>query len=86
MKPMQIILKDVSNGEWKTANLTNDRKRVLFMACKAAYIHEFIMNQPDGYDTQVGNRGLKFFDGEKQRISIVRVILKNPDILILDEA
>lgn len=58
----------------------------LIMACKAAYIHEFIMNQPDGYDTQVGNRGLKLSGGEKQRISIARVILKDPDILILDEA
>ena len=58
----------------------------LVNACKAAYIHEFIMNQPQGYDTQVGNRGLKLSGGEKQRISIARVILKDPDILILDEA
>lgn len=58
----------------------------LINACKAAYIHEFIMNQPQGYDTQVGNRGLKLSGGEKQRISIARVILKDPDILILDEA
>ena len=58
----------------------------MILACKAAYIHEFIMNQPDGYDTSVGNRGLKLSGGEKQRISIARVILKDPDILILDEA
>ncbi len=58
----------------------------MILACKAAYIHDFIMNQPDGYDTQVGNRGLKLSGGEKQRISIARVILKDPDILILDEA
>ena len=58
----------------------------MILACKAAYIHEFILNQPDGYDTQVGNRGLKLSGGEKQRISIARVILKDPDILILDEA
>ena len=55
-------------------------------ACKKASIHEFIMNQPKGYDTEVGNRGLKLSGGEKQRLSIARVILKDPAILILDEA
>lgn len=55
-------------------------------ACKIANIHEYISSQPDGYDTVVGNRGLKLSGGEKQRLSIARVILKDPKILILDEA
>lgn len=55
-------------------------------ACRIANIHEFISNQPDGYNTQVGNRGLKLSGGEKQRLSLARVILKDPKILILDEA
>ncbi len=58
----------------------------LIQACKNANIHDFIVRQPDGYDTMVGNRGLKLSGGEKQRLSIARVILKDPKILILDEA
>ena len=55
-------------------------------ACTTANIHDFIVSQPEGYNTQVGNRGLKLSGGEKQRLSIARVILKDPKILILDEA
>lgn len=55
-------------------------------ACKAAYIHDFIMTLPDNYKTIVGNRGIKLSGGEKQRVSVARVILKDPRIVILDEA
>lgn len=55
-------------------------------ACKIANIHDYIASQPQGYNTQVGNRGLKLSGGEKQRLSLARVILKDPKILILDEA
>ena len=55
-------------------------------ACRAANIHDFIMSLPEGYDTLVGERGYRLSGGEKQRIAIARVILKDPRILILDEA
>ncbi|MBQ7991787.1 MAG: ABC transporter ATP-binding protein [Solobacterium sp.] len=55
-------------------------------ACKKANIHDYIMKLEKGYDTPVGNRGLKLSGGEKQRISIARVLLKNPAVMIFDEA
>ncbi len=55
-------------------------------AAKHAHIHEFVETLPDGYDTQVGERGLKLSGGEKQRVAIARTILKDPCILVFDEA
>ncbi len=55
-------------------------------AAQSAHIHDFIMSTPKGYDTMVGERGLKLSGGEKQRVAIARTLLKNPPILIFDEA
>ena len=58
----------------------------LIEACQKANIYDFIQAQPEGFDTLVGNRGLKLSGGEKQRVSIARVLLKDPALLIFDEA
>jgi ATP-binding cassette subfamily B protein len=55
-------------------------------AARAARIHDFIASTPRGYETMVGERGLKLSGGEKQRVAIARTLLKNPPILIFDEA
>ena len=64
----------------------NATQEELEAACRTASIHDMIAALPKGYDTEVGNRGLKLSGGEKQRISLARVLLKDPRVLILDEA
>jgi ATP-binding cassette subfamily B protein len=71
------------NIEYGRPGATKDE---ITRAAKLAGAHDFIMSYDDGYDTYVGERGVKLSGGQKQRISIARVFLKNPPILILDEA
>ncbi len=71
------------NIAYGKADATEDE---IIAAAKAARIHDFVIRLPEGYETKVGERGLKLSGGEKQRVGIARTLLKNPPILILDEA
>ena len=71
------------NIQYASPSATRDE---VIRVCELADIHDFIESLPEGYDTVVGERGLKLSGGEKQRVSIARVLLKNPPILVFDEA
>ena len=88
---MAVVTQDVflfagsvrDNITYGSPNATEEE---MILAAKRANIHDYVMELPNGYDTEVGERGVKLSGGQKQRISIARAFLKNPSILILDEA
>lgn len=83
------IFQNVANGligtEWEECDI-NKKKELVEQACKEAFADEFISRLPEGYDTRVGDAGIKLSGGQRQRLAIARAIVKQPKILILDEA
>lgn len=81
----QVFLLPQSISENVACGKPNATREEIIEACKAAGIHDFIQGLPEGYDTQVGERGVRLSGGERQRISIARAFLKDAPIILLDE-